>query len=150
MDITKLGFGPKAATRTETAVSIEPKDADGKPVALSNGETLRFTILLPNTPEGQREIRKWGLRSGAGKEAKDFTEASEDELDAAVERDMAAEADLAARIVRGWNLIDADGKAVECSLENRRAFFAHFAVLRSDTIAQMNAKVEALGNAKAA
>ena len=148
MDFTKLGLGPKTATRTETAVSIEPKDADGQPVALSSGETLRFDILLPNTPEGQREIRKWGLRSGAGKEAKDFTEASEDELDAAVERDMAAEADLAARIVRGWNLVEKNGQPVECSLENRRAFFGHFVALRSDTIAQMNAQVEALGNAK--
>lgn len=150
MDITKLGLGPKAAARTETAVSIEPKGADGKPVALANGEALRFDILLPNTPEGQRELRKWGLRSGAGKDAKDYAAATEAELDAAVERDMTNEADLAARVVRGWNLVDKAAQPVECSIENRRAFFAHFDALRSDTITQMTAQTEALGNAKQA
>ena len=150
MDFTKLGLGPVENERAETTAVIEPKGADGKPVALSNGETLRFTILLPNTPEGQREMRKWGLRSGATPDADALREAAEDKLDAEVDRQIASEVELATRVVRDWNLIDADGKAVECSLENRRAFFAHFAVLRSDAIGQMSAKLEALGNAKKA
>lgn len=150
MDFTKLGLSAKTDTRTETAVSIEPLDADGKTVALSNGETLRFDILLSNTPEGQREIRKWGKRTGAGKSDKDFAEATEEELDAAVEKDMVAEIELAARVVKGWNLIDANAKPVECSLDNRRAFFGHFTALRTNTIEQMNKQVEALGNGKKA
>ena len=150
MDFKKLGLDPKANARAETAASIEPKGADGEPVKLANGDTLRFDILLPNTPEGQREVRKWMLRSGQGKEAADLTDADEAALDAAVDKDMASEAELAARIVRGWNLIDADGKPVECSIDNRRAFFGHFTALRTDTIAQMNTHVEKLGNAKKA
>lgn len=148
MDFAKLGLGPVDTARAETGASIEPKGADGKPVVMANGKTLRLDLLLPNTPEGQRELRKWGLKSGAGKEVKDFAEASEDELDAAVARDMAAEADLAARVVRGWNLVDGDKRPVDCTLDNRRAFFGHFVALRADTITQMNAATEALGNAK--
>ena len=149
MDFTKLGLAPKSA-RAETAVSIEPKDADGAPVKMKNGENLRCDMILPNTPEGQREVRKWMLRSGTGKDAADLTDADEAALDAAVDKDMASEADLAARIVQGWNLVDAEGKPVECSLDNRRAFFGHFTALRVDVITQMNAAVEKLGNAKKA
>lgn len=150
MDFKKLGLGPVTNERTETAAQIEPKDAEGKPVAMANGKTLTFTLLPTNTPEGQREMRKWGVLSGTPAKFDNPAEAKEDALDAEVERQIASETELAARIVRDWNLIDADGKPVECSLENRRAFFGHFTALRTDTIAQMSAQVEALGNAKKA
>lgn len=147
MDFTTLDLGPAVAVRTETATVIEPKGADGKPVALSNGETLRFDVLLPNTPEGQREMRKWGVLSGTPARFDKPAEASEEALDAEVARQMASEQELAARAVRGWNLIDAKGNAVECSLANRRAFFGHFTALQADTIAQLNERYAELGNA---
>ena len=146
MDFTKLDLGPQVSGRAETVAKIEPKGADGNPVTLSNGEALRFTMLLPSTPEGQREMRKWGMLADNAKAITNPKEATEDELAAEVERQIAAETELAARMVRDWNLVDGHGKPVECSLENRRAFFDHFTVLRSDTVVQMTRKAEALGN----
>lgn len=147
MDFTKLDLGPQVTGRIETAAEIEPKGADGQPVILSNGEALRFTMILPSTPEGQREMRKWGMLADSAKAITNPKEASEEELATEVERQIAAETELAARMVREWNLVDGHGKPVECSLENRRAFFDHFTVLRSDTVVQMTRKAEALGNA---
>lgn len=150
MDFTTLNLGPAVAARAETAATIEAKGADGKPVLLANGEALRFTVLLPGTPEGQREMRKWGMTAGAAQPLEKPTEATEAELDAETDRMIGSETELIARLVREWNLIGNDGEPVECSLENRRGFFAHFGVLRADLMAQMNRQSVALGNGKPA
>lgn len=148
MDLKSLGIPCPDDAATETVATITPTGADGLPITLANGEILQFDLILPNTPHGRREVRKWLLQTGANKELPDLSDADEATLDAAADKESRKEVDLAARVVAGWNLVDAKSKAVPCTLENRRAFFGHYVALRGDTIMQMNEQVAALGNGK--
>ena len=74
----------------------------------------------------------------------------EDDLEALVSRQEQSGSEMAARIVAGWNLVDKDGKEIECTFENRLAVFANeqFASVAVAAMAEFGKVAEALGKSK--
>lgn len=138
MDFTKLDVGVAAPAKQETAFETEfPQFKNG------NGKTLKLTLLAFGSPEGRKEHRKWQLRFA--KLARDHSGATEEELEALAEQAQDGDAELLARIIRGWNVEEADGTPVECSLENRIAFLKAFEPVAGAVATRIAGMVSSLG-----
>ncbi|WP_296222050.1 hypothetical protein [uncultured Sphingomonas sp.] len=143
MDFTKLDVGVQSLARQETAFPLElPEFKNG------NGKPLSVTVLAFTSPEGRKELRKWQLRFGLL--AKDHSAATEAQLDELAEKAVDGDVEMIARMVRAWNVEQADGKAVECSLENRMAFLRAFQPIADAIAGKVAALADELGNSKAA
>lgn len=143
MDFTKLDVGASAPTRQETAFTVNlPEFKNG------NGKPLVVTVLSFISPEGRKELRKWQMRFGTL--TKDHSKASETQLDALAETAAEGDVEMIARVIRGWNVEQADGKAVECSLDNRKGFLRAFPVVADAIAGRVAELAEELGNSKPA
>lgn len=143
MDFTKLDVGVSTPVKQETAFVVEmPEFKNG------NGKPLSVTLLAFTSPEGRKELRKWQMRFGAI--GKDHYATPEKDMDALADKAAEGDVEMIARIVKAWNIEDCTGKAVACTLENRKAFLAAFPPV-ADAIARHVAKLaENLGNSKPA
>lgn len=143
MDFTKLDVGVEAQARQETAFTLDlPEFKNG------NGKPLSVTVLAFASPEGRKELRKWQMRFGSLN--KDHSKASEAQLDALAEKATDADVEMIARMVRGWNVEQADGKAVESSIENRIAFLRAFQPIADAIAGRIAGLAEDLGNSNPA
>jgi len=143
MDFTKLDVGVEAPARQETAFTLDlPEFKNG------NGKPLSVTVLTFTSPEGRKELRKWQMRFGSLN--KDHSKASEAQLDALAETATDADIEMIARMIREWNVEQADGKAVPCSLENRTAFLRAFQPIADAIAGKVAGLAEELGNSKPA
>lgn len=143
MDFTKLDIGAAQPAAQETAFTVDlPEFKNG------NGKPLSVTVLAFTSPEGRKELRKWQLRFGML--AKDHSDASEDQLDTLADKAAEGDVEMIARVMRGWNLEEASGKAVDCSLDNRKAFLAAFPAVTLVLAGRVAALAEDLGNSKPA
>ena len=143
MDFTKLDVGVAAPAKQETAFTVDlPEFKNG------NGKPLSVTVLAFTSPEGRKELRKWQLRFGAL--AKDHSAASEAQLEALAEKAADGDVEMIARVIRGWNLEQADGASVPCTLENRTAFLQAFQPVADAIAARVVALADDLGNSKPA
>lgn len=143
MDFKKLDLGAtaKSAAPAIAIPCVLDKFRNGA------GEPLRLDLMPTNTPEGERELRKWKIKFGIGKDDGPQTEAAEDELDRRAALEAASNTDLLARVCVGWNL--SDGKAdVPCTLENRRALFDAFPDVAEAFAARFREAQEAVGKSK--
>lgn len=126
MDFKKLDIGIEtAAPRPATVHDFTPV-VGGKNVQNGAGEDLVLSVVSLASPEGQRDFTKIKLKYG---EAEGNETMGEEELDELLKKHERMGVELSARMVKGWNLKYADGKSIECSMENKLGFFSHFEVL---------------------
>ena len=143
MDFTKLDVGVSAPAKQETAFT---KTFDQ--FKNGNGEPLSVTLLAFASPEGRKELRKWQMRYGTL--SGDHSAASEDDLNKLADKADAGDVEMIARVIKGWNLQQANGKVIECSLENRMAFLRAYQPV-ADAIASEVVQLAAdLGKSKPA
>lgn len=143
MDFATLDVGVQPAARQETAFPLElPQFKNG------NGKPLSVTVLAFTSPEGRKELRKWQLRFGLL--AKDHSAATEAQLDELADKAVDGDVEMIARMIRQWNVEQADGKAVECNLENRVAFLRAFQPIADAVAGEIAGLAEDLGNSKPA
>jgi len=151
MDFSQIEIEAPKPVAKATAVAFVPKDDKGEPLIKIGGEPLELKLLPMSSPEGARELQKWRLKFGI-KEGEAHLDADEDELDRLVEMENERGAELAARVVAGWNIKNKNGKAVACTLENRKAVFENetFAAVAVAVMTETTRISEALGNSKRA
>lgn len=146
MDFSTFDFGlNEKAKATETTIKLK-LEHKGKPVQGPNGKQVEVEMLAPGSPEGTREARKWGLKwlSGVG----DYSEATDEELAEALDREDEGGVDLAVRLVRGWNIATKEGE-IACTPENRRGLFSAQPDLLTVMIAAYRAAGAKLGKSQA-
>ena len=143
MDFTKLDVGVTAPAKQETAFTVDlPQFKNGA------GKPLQVTLLSFASPEGRKELRKWQMRFGAL--TKDHSGASEAQLDALAEKAAEGDYEMIARVIRDWNVQEASGKAVPCTIENRVAFLRAFQPVADAIAAEVVKLTDELGNSKPA
>lgn len=133
-----------------TVVKFKPLNDEGKPLGKMGGVDLVVDLLPMTSPEGLRELQKWRIKYGKAEDA--HPDATEEELDALADAEDVRSAELAARVVAGWNIKGKDGKDVPCTLENRKAFFENkaFAPVAVAVMNEVTRVSDALGNSKKA
>lgn len=151
MDFASLDLGitkdkkPKATeTTVETKLMI-----NGAPIKNGAGKDLVITMLAPGSPEAVKHWKMWEKKFGLSRPA-DHIDATDAELEELVGRDEQAGADLAARIVCGWNVEAPGGKAAECSRETRMAFFGAHEVAAVAVMLRAQELAKEAGKSKAA
>lgn len=123
MDFKKLNIGiePEAVAEKAVTVAVYKPQYNGKPIMNGNGKPLELSIVTLDSPEGQLEWRRVTAKYGLGE--KDFSESSDDEIDAYLKIQEKSGYDLIIRLVKGWNLEEEGGEEIPCTKENREAFF---------------------------
>ena len=149
MDFSKISIEKTTKTPKATVVKFTPVDDKGAPLMLIGGMALELSLMPMTSPEGVRELQKWRVKFGQD-DGSPKLEASEEELDDLVNVENIKGAELAARVVAGWNIKSKDGKDVPCTLENRKACFENddFSAVAVAVMAQTTKIAEQLGNSK--
>lgn len=150
MDFNSIEIETRAKPQKATVVKFVPLDDDGKPLMSIGGVPLELQLLPMSSPEGARELQKWRLKFGNDDGA--HMTATEEELDRLADTENERGAELAARVVAGWNIKDKNGKDVPCSFENRKACFQNeqFAPVAIAVMSEVTKIAAQLGNSKKA
>lgn len=148
MDFSTIEIeAPKKKAAKATAVKFTPVDGDKKPLIKIGGAALTLDLLPMTSPEGARELQKWRLKFGADT-GEAHLEADEAELDRLVDLENEKGAELAARVVCGWNIKNKAGEDVPCTLESRKAVFENedFAAVAVAVMQEVTRITTELGN----
>ncbi len=150
MDFNSIEIETKTKPQKATAVKFTPVDDKGESLMSIGGVALELKLLPMSSPEGARELQKWRIKFGDDEGA--HMDADEAELDRLADLQNERGAELAARIVAGWNIKNKTGKDVPCTLENRKACFENeqFAPVAVAVMVEVMKIAAELGNSKKA